>query len=126
VLDSRAGRAALDDVKGLVGKETVKFIRRARPPNVYRGEVKTWIRNGHIPGAYSIPWKSLVDETNTHKLNSIADLRAVYTAKRFQRDGRHHRLLRHEPRGKHRVFCPEAPAQIPEGKALRRLVGRVF
>jgi len=80
VLDNRAGRAALDDVKPLVGKETVKFID-ARPPNVYRGEVKTWIRNGHIPGAYNIPWKTLVDETNTHKLKSVADLKAAYAAK---------------------------------------------
>ena len=80
VLDNRAGRAALDDIKPAVGKDTVKFID-ARPPNVYRGEVKTWIRNGHIPGAYNVPWKSLVDENNTHKLKPIDELRAVYTAK---------------------------------------------
>ncbi|HKP68208.1 MAG TPA: sulfurtransferase [Pyrinomonadaceae bacterium] len=80
VLDNRSGRAALDDVKPLVGKDTVKFID-ARPPNVYRGEAKIWIRNGHIPGAYNIPWKTLVDETNTHKLKSIADLKAAYAAK---------------------------------------------
>ena len=79
-LDNRAGRATLDDVKAAVGKETVKFID-ARPANVYRGEVKTWIRNGHIPGAYSIPWKQLVEENNTHKLKAVADMKAVYTAK---------------------------------------------
>ena len=82
-LDNRAGRATLDDVKAAVGKDAVKFID-ARPANVYRGEVKTWIRNGHIPGAYSIPWKQLVDEANSHKLKSLADMKAVYTAKGFK------------------------------------------
>jgi thiosulfate/3-mercaptopyruvate sulfurtransferase len=82
-LDNRAVRATLDDVKAAAGKDAVKFID-ARPPNVYRGEVKTWIRNGHIPGAYNIPWKSLVDENNSHKLKSPAELRAVYTGKGFK------------------------------------------
>ena len=53
-LDNRGVRAAYDDVKGAVGKEGVKFID-ARPPDVYRGEVKIWARNGHIPGAVNIP-----------------------------------------------------------------------
>lgn len=83
VLDNRGGRASLDDVKAALGKDVVKFID-ARPANVYRGEVKTWIRNGHIPGAYSVPWKTLVDETNSHKLKPLADLRAVFTAKGFK------------------------------------------
>lgn len=79
-LDNRNVRATLDDVKAAIGKDTIKFID-ARPPDVYRGEVKTWIRNGHIPGAYNIPWKQLVEENNTHKLKSVADMRAVYAAK---------------------------------------------
>ncbi len=82
VLDNRVVRASTDDVKAAIGKET-KFID-ARPANVYRGEVKTWIRNGHIPGAYSIPWKTLVEENNSHKLKPIADLRAAFTAKGFK------------------------------------------
>lgn len=82
VLDNRAVRANLDDVKAAIGKE-VKFID-ARPPDVYRGEVKTWIRNGHIPGAYSIPWKTLVEPNNTHKLKPLGDLRAAFAAKGFK------------------------------------------
>lgn len=81
-LDNRNVRATLDDVKAAIGKD-VKFID-ARPPNVYRGEVKTWIRNGHIPGAYSIPWKSLVEENNTHKFKPLADLKVIFTAKGFK------------------------------------------
>jgi thiosulfate/3-mercaptopyruvate sulfurtransferase len=79
-LDNRGVRATLDDIKAVTGKDTVKFID-ARPANVYRGEVKTWVRNGHIPGAYSIPWKQLVEENNSHKLKALADLKAVFTAK---------------------------------------------
>ena len=83
MLDNRSGRATLDDVKAAIGKDTVKFID-ARPPEVYRGEVKTWVRNGHIPGAYSVPWKQLVEPNNTHKLKPLADLKAVYAAKGFK------------------------------------------
>ncbi len=82
-LDNRNVRATLEDVKAAIGKDGIKFID-ARPPNVYRGEVKTWIRNGHIPGAYSIPWKSLVEENNTHKLKPIADLKTIFAAKGFK------------------------------------------
>ena len=83
VLDNRGVRATIDDVKAAITSGTVKFID-ARPPNVYRGEVPTWVRNGHIPGAYSIPWKSLVEENNTHKLKPAADLKAVFAAKGFK------------------------------------------
>jgi len=82
-MDNRSVRATIDDVKAAIGKDTVKFID-ARPPNVYRGEVKTWVRNGHIPGAYSIPWKSLVEENNSHKIKPLADLKAVFAAKGFK------------------------------------------
>ena len=81
-LDNRNVRATIEDVKNGIGKE-VKFID-ARPPDVYRGEVKTWIRNGHIPGAYSIPWKTLVEENNTHKLKPTADLKQIFAAKGFK------------------------------------------
>ncbi len=81
-LDNRGVRATLDDVKAAIGKE-VKFID-ARPPNVYRGDVKTWVRNGHIPGAYNIPWKSLVEENNSHKFKSLADLKVIFAAKGFK------------------------------------------
>lgn len=79
-LDNRSVRAALDDVKNSIGKEGIKFID-ARPPDVYRGEVKIWARNGHIPGAINIPWKLLAEENNTHKLKALAELKAVYVSK---------------------------------------------
>jgi thiosulfate/3-mercaptopyruvate sulfurtransferase len=76
-LDNRSVRATFDDVKNSTGKEGVKFID-ARPPDVYRGEQKIWVRNGHIPGAINIPWKLLMEENNTHKLKPLADLKDVY------------------------------------------------
>ena len=82
VLDNLSVRANLADVRGAIGKN-VKFID-ARPPDVYRGENKIWARNGHIPGAYSIPWKLLVDADNTHKFKSVEDMRKVYTDRGFQ------------------------------------------
>lgn len=80
VLDNRSVRATLEDVKGAIGKDGVKFID-ARPPDVFRGEVNIWARNGHIPGAVNLPWKLLVEENNTHKLKPAADMRAVYAAR---------------------------------------------
>lgn len=77
VLDNRGVRATLDDVKNSIGKDGVKFID-ARPADVYRGEVKIWTRNGHIPGAVNIPWKLLVEENNSHKFKSADDMRKVY------------------------------------------------
>jgi thiosulfate/3-mercaptopyruvate sulfurtransferase len=79
-LDYFMVRASFDDVKKSTGKEGVKVID-ARAPDVFRGEVKIWTRNGHIPGAINVPWKTLMDETNTHKLKAIADMRKVYADK---------------------------------------------
>lgn len=82
-LDNRGVRATFDDVKSLIGKDGVKFID-ARPADVYRGEVKIWARNGHIPGAYSMPWKQLVEENNLHKFKSADDMRQIFAAKGFK------------------------------------------
>jgi thiosulfate/3-mercaptopyruvate sulfurtransferase len=80
VLDNRGVRAGLDDVKASISKDGVKFID-ARPPDVYRGEVKIWTRNGHIPGAVNVPWKLLVEENNAHKFKSVDEMRKVYADK---------------------------------------------
>ena len=82
ILDNQGVRATLTDVKNAIGKD-VKFID-ARPPDVYRGENKIWARNGHIPGAYSIPWKQLVEENNLHKFKSADDMRKVFADKGFK------------------------------------------
>jgi thiosulfate/3-mercaptopyruvate sulfurtransferase len=79
-LDNFIVRATFDDVKKSTGAAGVKFID-ARPPDVFRGETKIWVRNGHIPGAVNIPWKILVDETNTHKLKTAAEMKKVYSDK---------------------------------------------
>lgn len=79
-LDNFIVRATLDDVKKSTGMAGVKFID-ARPPDVFRGETKIWVRNGHIPGAVNIPWKILVDETNTHKLKTAAEMKKAYADK---------------------------------------------
>ncbi len=76
-LDNRSVRATFDDVKNSIGKESIKFID-ARAPEVFRGETKIWTRNGHIPGAINVPWKLLMEENNTHKLKTIADLKDAY------------------------------------------------
>jgi thiosulfate/3-mercaptopyruvate sulfurtransferase len=76
-LDNRSVRATFDDVKNSIGKEGVKFID-ARAPEVFRGETKIWARNGHIPGAINVPWKLLMEENNTHKLKTLADLKDAY------------------------------------------------
>jgi len=78
-LDNRGVRATLDDVKASIGKD-VHFID-ARAPEVYRGETKTWARNGHIPGAVNLPWKTLVEENNLHKLKSAAALKAAFESR---------------------------------------------
>ena len=82
VLDNVGVRASLSDVRNAIGKD-VKFID-ARPPDVYRGETKIWTRNGHIPGAYSIPWKQLVEENNSHKFKSTEAMRKVFADKGFK------------------------------------------
>jgi thiosulfate/3-mercaptopyruvate sulfurtransferase len=39
----------------------------ARPADVYSGD-GPWIRNGHIPGAVNLPWKTLMHPDNTRLL----------------------------------------------------------
>ena len=70
----------LNQVRQLVGKPGITFID-ARPNDAYAGTVKTWIRNGHIPGAINIDWHSLTDPNNFSKFKSVADLQAIYDAK---------------------------------------------
>ncbi|QQS40898.1 MAG: sulfurtransferase [Acidobacteriota bacterium] len=78
--DNNTIAATTEDVKNAIGKEGVKFID-ARPQNVFAGEVKIWTRNGHIPGAVNIPWKTLVEENNSHKFKPLEQLRKVFADK---------------------------------------------
>lgn len=79
VLDNRNVRASLDDVKKAVAGQDIRIVD-ARPSEQYRGEVNIWIRNGHIPGAISIPWKTLTDAADPHKLKSIEEIRRIVSA----------------------------------------------
>ncbi len=52
----------------------------ARPANVYRGEAGPWIKNGHIPGAVSLPWASLMDDKNKALLKPVEEIRRLAEA----------------------------------------------
>src|SRR5262249_23544154 len=71
------GRATLEDVKAGMAGGRVKFVD-ARPTESYTGAVTTWVRNGHIPGASSIPWKTLTQDANQHALKPSVELRSAF------------------------------------------------
>ncbi len=85
VWDNRAVRAILDDVKTAIAGEKTKFID-ARPPENYSGEAVVWVRNGHIPGAVNVPWKTLMDEKNPHKLKPPTEIQKIYAAAGITKD----------------------------------------
>lgn len=80
IRDNTAVAASTEEVRNAIGKEGMKFID-ARPPNVFSGDAKIWTRNGHIPGAVNIPWKTLVEENNSHKFKPVEELRKVFADK---------------------------------------------
>ncbi len=83
--DNRTIRVSLDDVKSLVGTGKVKFVD-ARPTENYTGEANVWVRNGHIPGAISIPWKTLMDEKNPHRLGAFMNVRKIVESAGLTKD----------------------------------------
>jgi thiosulfate/3-mercaptopyruvate sulfurtransferase len=48
----------------------------ARPFEVYK-EGGLWIKNGHIPGAFSLPWRSLMTKDNARLMKSDEELQAI-------------------------------------------------
>lgn len=76
VLDNRAVRATLDDIKKAIGNSGVTIID-ARPTEQYRGEVNIWQRNGHIPGAINLPWRTLTEDANAHQLKSLEEIKKI-------------------------------------------------
>ncbi|MEO0483473.1 MAG: rhodanese-like domain-containing protein [Planctomycetota bacterium] len=66
------------DFEGDIGYDGVVFVD-ARPREQYLGERATWVRNGHIPGAVSVPWKSLTAPGNPARLQDAASLREIMT-----------------------------------------------
>lgn len=72
----RAMFATLDDVRAAM-KSPAAVLIDARPTNAYAGEIKTWMRNGHIPGAVNIDWHQLMREDNYHQFKSVDEMRKV-------------------------------------------------
>jgi thiosulfate/3-mercaptopyruvate sulfurtransferase len=48
----------------------------ARPAKAYQGE-GPWIRNGHIPGAINLPWRSLMADSNPTLMKSDGQIGAI-------------------------------------------------
>jgi len=71
-----------------IGYEEVKEAKErpdvilldARPAAVYEGQ-GPWPKPGHIPGAVSLPWKSLMDPGNPKLLKPDDEIRAILAGK---------------------------------------------
>lgn len=75
----------LDELKKIMGKKEATIID-SRPPPAYRGEVKTWMRNGHIPGAINIDWHTLVDSSNPHKVKDQGEIAKLFESRGVTKD----------------------------------------
>jgi thiosulfate/3-mercaptopyruvate sulfurtransferase len=77
--------ATIGDVEKALKSGGVTFVD-ARPPAQYSGEQNLWVRNGHIPGAINVFWKTLVQDENTHAFKSKADIEALFSSKGIKAD----------------------------------------
>ena len=59
----------------MLGRKDV-ILFDARPFEVYK-EGGLWIKNGHIPGANSLPWRSLMTKDNPRLMKSDEELQAI-------------------------------------------------
>ena len=64
-----------DEFKKLREREDV-IVFDARPFESYK-EGGLWIKNGHIPGAYSLPWRSLMSKDNPKLMKSDDELKEL-------------------------------------------------
>ena len=64
-----------DEFKKMLGRKDV-ILLDARPFEVYK-EGGLWIKNGHIPGANSLPWRSLMTKDNPRLMKSDEELQAI-------------------------------------------------
>jgi thiosulfate/3-mercaptopyruvate sulfurtransferase len=65
----------MDQLKELMKQDNV-MILDARPAKAYEGQA-AWIKAGHIPGAISLPWKSLMADDNPALLKSDEQIAAI-------------------------------------------------
>ncbi len=56
------------------------LVLDARPPDVYEGQ-GPWRKPGHIPGAVSLPWASLMDDTNKAWLKPDLEIKKILAAR---------------------------------------------
>lgn len=64
-----------DEFKRLRERKDV-IVFDARPFEVYK-DGGLWIKRGHIPGAYSLPWRSLMSKDNPKLMKSDEELREL-------------------------------------------------
>jgi len=64
-----------NEFKKMLGRKDV-ILFDARPFEVYK-EGGLWIKNGHIPGANSLPWRSLMTKDNPRLMKSDEELQAI-------------------------------------------------
>ncbi|TFF91697.1 sulfurtransferase [Candidatus Thorarchaeota archaeon] len=66
----------LQQVEKMKDKDDVVLLD-ARPGNWYKGEDSPWIRDGHIPGAVNLPWKTLMHPENAAELKPVEEIRKL-------------------------------------------------
>jgi thiosulfate/3-mercaptopyruvate sulfurtransferase len=67
---------SLDDVRRMVDTDEGVLVD-ARPARLFRGEGKHWVRNGHIPGAVNLDWKSLMRSDNESLFKPRKEIEAL-------------------------------------------------
>lgn len=67
-----------DEVRKMKDRADVVLLD-ARPSPVYEGQ-GPWIKPGHIPGAVSLPWKTLMDDANRKLLRPDDQIAALVAA----------------------------------------------
>ncbi len=77
--------ATLDDIKRVLKTGGVTLVD-ARPPAQYTGEQNLWVRNGHMPGAINVFWRTLMEEDNAHSFRSKAEIQKIFDAKGIRPD----------------------------------------
>lgn len=77
--------ATLSDIKSYLADGKATLID-ARPPAQYTGDQNLWMRNGHIPGAINIFWRTLMQEGNAHAFRSRAEIEKIFADKGIRPD----------------------------------------
>jgi thiosulfate/3-mercaptopyruvate sulfurtransferase len=68
--------ADFDDVNDAIDQGEVTLID-ARPPRLFRGEGRSWARNGHIPTAINLDWHTIVRSDNESLLRPESEIKSA-------------------------------------------------